>query len=112
MSWPGRLTLSRLATITLAVLVCSPLGTRSARAAGCHVPERPVLGTRPAWDSERHVEAWAIADAPAPPILKRVPCSAEVPHLPVATPVSTGAADLGAAEYGPAIHSEVAARGR
>ncbi len=105
-SRPGRWTLSRLATITLAVLVWSSLGARSARAAGCHVPERPVLGVRPAWDSQRHVEAWAITNAPAPPILERVPCSAEVLHPPVATPMSTGAADLGAAGFEPAIHSE------
>ena len=44
MSRPGPWTLSRLATITLAVIVWSSLGTGSARAAGCHVPERPDPG--------------------------------------------------------------------
>jgi hypothetical protein len=81
---PRLFILSRLATITLTVLVFAQLGASPARAAGCHAPERPILGTRRAWGSDRHVEAWAVADALPPPILKRVPCSGELPQVPSA----------------------------
>ncbi len=76
---PGFPNLSR--SVLLALIALSPLGARPARAAGCHVPDRPVLGA----GFQSRLSAWELADSVqvAPPIVKRLPCPGEVPHATV-----------------------------
>lgn len=84
--------------LALAVLVwlLSPLGDRPARAMGCHVPDRPVLGMDKSEGAGTHVAAWAMIDPnpAAPPVLSRVPCPGETPQVPVVPVSQMGAACL------------------
>lgn len=95
---PRPTNLSRPAILALAMLVwfALPIGQRSARAAGCHLPDRPVLGMDSSGQSARHIAAWAMLDAgeAAPPVLRRVPCPGETPRTTVIPMVAAGAACL------------------
>ena len=100
---PGPTTLSRPAMLALATLVwfASPLGATSAKAAGCHVPERPVLGMNATGPADDH--AWTMADGVvvAPPVLTRVPCPGETPHGVSRTMAPVGIACLSVVGGGP-----------
>lgn len=78
--------------LALAMLIGLALafGASPARASGCHLDERPVLGSNPSG----HVAAWQMTDdRPAPPpVLARVPCPGETPHPPAVVVVAPGAA--------------------
>jgi hypothetical protein len=82
--------------LAIAVWLSSPMGARPARAAGCHLPERPILATPLSWERDGRLEAWAITAEVhlAPPALTRVPCPGEVPQGPVVTTASAGQAIL------------------
>lgn len=84
---PRPTNLTRPATLALAMLVwfALPIGARPARAAGCHLPDRPVLGLDRAERPDRRTPAWALLERGelAPPILTRVPCSGESPNTTV-----------------------------
>ncbi|WP_165245314.1 hypothetical protein [Paludisphaera soli] len=67
---------SRVAIATAALILAVSAGSES-RAAGCHVPERPVLSRTTSWD------AWANADPAglaAPAALRPLPCEGETPY--------------------------------
>src|SRR5262245_10385726 len=96
--------------LVLAILVwlSTPMGARPAQAAGCHVPERPIVATPLSWEREGRLEAWAMTeDGPlAPPVLKRVPCPGEIPHVPATSTLTIGPALLAAAEIAPLVRRE------
>jgi hypothetical protein len=82
---PGPRNSSRPALLALVLLVwlSSPLTVTRAPAAGCHVPERPVLAA-PLSRERGTLTAWQITDLrpAAPPVLTRLPCPGEVPQVP------------------------------
>jgi hypothetical protein len=90
------------------MLVLASLGTGPVQAAGCHVPERAILGVRTAGERDGRTKAWEMADISkiAPPILTHLPCPGEDPHLPVVAELSVVAACLATAEIEPALNSE------
>jgi hypothetical protein len=108
--WPGPRNLNRPAMLALAIVVwlASPMGARPARAAGCHLPERPVLVAPLSWGRDGLLEAWAITEEVplAPPVLTRVPCPGEVPQVPVVTLLGASQAILPTVETAPAIRRE------
>src|SRR5437762_5697683 len=73
--------LNRLGILVSAGILCLWAATRPARAAGCHVPDRPVLGTTLSWEQEGRVELCFPRAALAPPVLSHPPCPGEVPHV-------------------------------
>jgi hypothetical protein len=72
----------------------SSIGATPAQAAGCHVPERPVLDSPLSWGRHGHRAAWELTDEvpTAPRVLTRVPCPGEVPQAPAVTIVAIGPA--------------------
>jgi hypothetical protein len=96
--------------LALAMLVwlSSPMGARPAQAAGCHVPERPIVATPLSWERDDRLEAWAMTeDTPlAAPALTRVPCPGEIPHVPATSTLSIGPALLAAAESASPVRRE------
>ena len=48
--------------------------------AGCHAPDRPVLGNRLSWEDDQLPGAGSSEADTAPPILTHSPCPGEVPH--------------------------------
>lgn len=95
---PGPRNLNRPSIFALAMLVgfALPIAARPARAAGCHLPDRPVLGLDQAERSDHHTPAWALLGRGdlAPPILTRVPCPGETPRTTVIATGLSGAAGL------------------
>jgi hypothetical protein len=73
--------LNRLGILVLTGILCSTAAARPARAAGCHVPDRPVLGTRLSWEQEPSDDLGPTMAALAPPVLTHLPCPGEIPHL-------------------------------
>jgi hypothetical protein len=69
------------------VWLSSPIGAAPARAAGCHVPERPILASPQSPERPGEQLAWELmSELPAPPpVLTRVPCPGEVPQITVGT---------------------------
>jgi hypothetical protein len=72
---------TRVAFATAALILLVFASGSESRAAGCHVPERPVLSRTTSWDD------WATADPadfaaapPAPAALRPLPCEGETPH--------------------------------
>ncbi len=51
------------------------------RAAGCHVPYRPVLGGKLSWENKLVSDLNPAAPALAPPVLAHPPCEGESPRL-------------------------------
>src|SRR5205814_3448428 len=83
--------------VTACLLSCA--GT--ARAAGCHVPERPVLAQTLSWDrwqkaQETHASHGAM---PASPAVVPLPCQGEVPTLPPVSSLPMAAAPTPATEH-------------
>jgi hypothetical protein len=103
--------LNRLVMIALAIIVSSAFGARPARAAGCHVPDRPILATRYTWDRVDRLDRARAVDAPAPTTLTRVPCSGESPQPPGASSVMTSQADRPVAVLKPPSVSELSTFG-
>ncbi len=106
---PALTDLTRLALLALALLASSPLGARPAQAAGCHVPERPVLGMRHSGHGEARLRAWELADLRriAPPIVTHLPCPGDVPHSPIVVDVSVMAACTASSDLEPPLDSEL-----
>lgn len=104
---PGPRNLSRPATLALALFVWLSSPTTPARAAGCHVPERPVLVTHSSHQGD-HSAAWDLSgDRPlAPPVLTKVPCPGEIPQAPVVTTINAHVALTDAAILTPPIGGE------
>lgn len=94
--------LNRLAIRVATGMLCLLTAERSARAAGCHVPDRPVLGTKSSWEQEPGLELGSVTTQVAPPVLTHPPCSGEVPHAPNGSNPTTEAACLVTAEADPA----------
>jgi hypothetical protein len=90
----GRINPNRLVLLALAMIVSVPLGDSSARAAGCHVPDRPVLGMPLSWERDQRFESGMIPDHRAPLALTHVPCSGEVPHVLDSTQGAIGPAHV------------------
>ncbi len=107
MPWPGPRNLSRPALLAPALVVWL-WSAMPAQAAGCHVPERPVLATPLSWERDGRTAAWAMTDdgPVAPHVLTRVPCPGEVPQVPVMTTVNAGQAILAPVEIAPSIGCE------
>jgi len=64
------------------------------QAAGCHVPDRPVLQSRLSWDHDQAFDSSARPVALAPPILAHPPCQGEIPHVPGSSNFSVDVACL------------------
>jgi hypothetical protein len=109
-SCPGPRYLSRPAPLALAMIVWLswPMAATPARAAGCHVPDRPVLATPLSWERQHRLAAWELTDEVpmAPRVLTRVPCPGEVPQVPVVTTTTGETASLRTAEVPPPLHGE------
>jgi len=56
-------------------------GTQAAQAAGCHVPDRPVLQSSLSWDHDQVFDLTPRPVALAPPVLAHPPCQGETPHV-------------------------------
>jgi hypothetical protein len=54
--------------------------TGDSQAAGCHVPERPVLASKLSWENELAVDFHTAAAVQAPHVLTHPPCQGEVPR--------------------------------
>jgi hypothetical protein len=65
-----------IAGALLVLVEATPAG-----AAGCHVPDRPVLGTRLSWETDPDLDLSRAREAQPPPVLTHPPCSGELPHL-------------------------------
>ncbi len=80
---------SRIVLLALTGTMCLSLGIapRPARAAGCHVPERPVLAHTLSWERLLHAGLTAAhrSAGVAPPAIIPLPCQGEVPTLPSTT---------------------------
>ena len=89
---PGTTFPNRPAMLALAIFVwlAMPVGSRPVRAAGCHVPDRPVLGINLPAQADRRIAAWEMTEFGefAPSILKRLPCPDETPQLPAIIPLA------------------------
>ena len=96
MSRPRPMPLNRLGILLLTGILCSTAAIRPARASGCHVPDRPVLGTGLSWEREPGGDLDSPAAALAPPVLTHLPCPGEVPHLLNPTTVPSALACLAA----------------
>jgi hypothetical protein len=93
----------------MAVCVLSCAG--SVLAAGCHVPERPVLAQTLSWDHWQLLKMphTGLGARPATPAVMPLPCQGEIPTLPSVVSIPM-AATFGAAigpeapgEGGPAV---------
>jgi hypothetical protein len=89
--------LNRLGILVLTGILSLTAAIRPARASGCHVPDRPVLGTRLSWEQEPGGDLGSPAAALAPPVLTHLPCPGEVPHLLNPTTVPSALACLASA---------------
>ena len=87
---PGR---CRWLAVSLLALLGAGASARPAAAAGCHAPDRPVLGLSMDWDAPL---AGSMAATPATAAFGRLPCSQHVPGAPQPAPVD--ATLFGAAE--------------
>lgn len=86
MARPGRHAWLLLPTLIALGLALAPT---PAAAAGCHAPDRPVLGLSPDWDQPPATAAPRPAD---PARLGRLPCSQEIPgSAPLAAAIADGA---------------------
>jgi hypothetical protein len=70
-----------------------------ASAAGCHVPDRPVLGTRLSWEDDQGLDLRGTQATGVPPVLTHPPCSGEVPHLLGSASGNNGFADVNPARF-------------
>lgn len=83
MTQSGRKFENRLLILALTGTLFLATGPRAAQAAGCHVPERPVLARALSWERWQQ-SGYSSADsrlAPAPPALLPLPCQGETPTL-------------------------------
>jgi hypothetical protein len=80
--------------VVLTAALCVLAGAKASPAAGCHVADRPVLGSRLAWEHELVVDVSPAPLVAAPPVLTHPPCQGEVPHAVPSTGNSAGAAWL------------------
>lgn len=76
-----RTNLCRVFAVMLAVGASNCWGVQVCLAAGCHVPDRPILQSRFAWDYDQApgLNPWTVAVAP--PVLTHLPCQGEIPHV-------------------------------
>ena len=83
--------------VTACLLSCA--GT--ARAAGCHVPERPVLAQTLSWDrwQKAHETHASHGVMPASPAVVPLPCQGEIPTLPSVASVPMAAAPTPATRH-------------
>jgi hypothetical protein len=104
---PGPKNLSRPAMLALAMYIwlAAPFGATPTWAAGCHVPDRPVLGASPTGHDDPHIAAWEMPDGGdvAPPVLRRVPCPGETPGAPASSILPIGPACLAVVASAPAV---------
>jgi hypothetical protein len=61
-------------------VLCLSSPARPAYAAGCHVPERPILATKFSWDQDTSRGSVLPLAAQAPPIVAHLPCEKHVPR--------------------------------
>ena len=80
----------RGSVLLLAAVICQLGGARTARAAGCHVADRPLLALTPTWERELAINLGSAPPVLAPPVLTHPPCQGEVPRL--LEPAGTAAA--------------------
>jgi hypothetical protein len=99
----GRKLENRLLILALTGTLFLVTGPRAALAAGCHVPERPVLARSLSWERWQPA-GWSLSDpkmTPVPPALLPVPCQGETPTLHLF------ASGLVAADFWPGIVLEL-----
>ena len=91
--------------LTMLVWFASSLGARPVQAAGCHVPDRPVLGVNSTGQDDPHIAAWVwqAGGAVAPPALRRLPCPDQIPHVLMISMVTMDAAGLATVVIVPAV---------
>jgi hypothetical protein len=73
--------LKRQTGLIIAVALLVLVAGRPAGAAGCHVPDRPVLGTRLSWEIDPDPDFRGTREVQPPPVLTHPPCPGEVPHV-------------------------------
>jgi hypothetical protein len=80
----GRKSSCRFLILVLAGAVCPSIGSRSAHATGCHVPDRPVLAHTFSWErwQSSGISHQGAIDLHGPPAVRRLPCQGEIPTLP------------------------------
>src|SRR3954454_4920335 len=96
----GRRNCVGVPAFVLVVTACLLSCAGTARAAGCHVPERPVLAQTLSWDrwqtaQEAHAGPGLRTASPA---VAPLPCQGEVPTLPSVASIPMAAAPAPAAE--------------
>lgn len=74
---------------------------RVARAGGCHVPDRPVLGSRLSWEDDRIPGLRTTQEPLAPPLLTHLPCPGEAPCLFSISITNSGFANVNRAVFDP-----------
>ncbi len=72
-----------------AILLVISTSGREARAAGCHVPDRPRLQSRFSWESELIIDTRPAESPSAPLFLSRTPCDRADAHQPQVSRLST-----------------------
>jgi hypothetical protein len=77
------------------------VGAKPVGAAGCHVPDRPVLGTRLSWEIDSDLDVKGTREAQPPPVLTHPPCPGEVPHRLVPPRADNGSAHLDRSSFDP-----------
>jgi hypothetical protein len=80
----GRTSSCRFLMLGLAGASCFLLGSRSAQATGCHIPDRPVLAHTFSWErwQSSGSSRQGMTALPSPPAVRRLPCEGEIPTLP------------------------------
>jgi len=78
--------------VVLSVALWLVGGVEPRRASGCHVPDRPVLGSRLSWEEQLLIDLGPPRVITAPPTLTHPPCRGEIPHILRSAGASSGVA--------------------
>ena len=91
---------SLIVGVLLVLVEAAPAG-----ASGCHVPDRPVLGSRLSWEEDHGLNLGTTTETQAPPVLTHPPCSGEVPHQLSSASWNNGFANVDHARFDPSAMS-------
>jgi hypothetical protein len=91
----------RVWVLVLSGALCLLGGLKPVCAAGCHVPDLPVLQSRFSWERDQGLDRNASLVVPAPPILTHPPCQGEAPHSPASSSVTGPAMLLACTHFDP-----------
>jgi len=105
-SRPGLIPLNRFEVLVLMGILSVLVAARPARASGCHVADRPVLGAALSWEQDQRLNLGVSAGPRAPHVLTHLPCPGELPDRLVISVLNADLACLSTDGRGPLALSE------